>query len=282
VDDGSGAGFRVSSDSLALLLGQIAVTAGQPIMDICRRGFCTALKADASPVTDADLAAEHLIVEHLARQLPGVPVVAEECVASGRVPDIGNRFVLVDPLDGTREFVAGRTEFTVNLALIDNGRPVAGAVYAPALEQLWFAGETCRTMTIAPGAVLDAARSRTVRVRVPPPKLTVLVSRSHLDPETEAYLSQFAMLERRALGSSMKFCLIAQGEADLYPRLGSICEWDTAAGHAVVVAAGGEVSTPDGQPLNYGNRAAGFRHQVGFVAFGGFRAKDRASIGELS
>jgi 3'(2'), 5'-bisphosphate nucleotidase len=262
----------VSRDSLALLLGQIAVLAGQPIMDACRRGFCTEFKADLSPVTDADLAAERLIVEHLARALPGIPVVAEECVASGGVPDVAQRFVLVDPLDGTREFVAGREDFTVNLALIEHGQPVAGAIYAPALEQLWFAGETGRQLTIRPGAEVDLAQSRPLRVRVPPAsRVTALVSRSHLDAQTEAYLARRPAAEHRALGSSLKFCLIAQGEADLYPRLAPICEWDTAAGHAIVTAAGGTVTTPDGSPLRYGNRAAGFRHQEGFVASGGSR-----------
>ena len=125
--------------SIAFLLAQISVMAGGPILEILRRGFSAGRKADASPVTEADLAAENLIVELLGTQLPGVPIVAEELVAAARAPVIGDRFILVDPLDGTREFMAHRSEFTVNLALIENGRPVAGAIYAPLLEQLWFA-----------------------------------------------------------------------------------------------------------------------------------------------
>jgi 3'(2'), 5'-bisphosphate nucleotidase len=261
--------------SIAFLLAQISVVAGGPILEILRRGFAVGRKADASPVTEADLAAENLIVELLGAQLPGIPVVAEELAAAARAPAIGERFILVDPLDGTREFMAHSAEFTVNLALVESGRPVVGAIYAPLLEQLWFADTECHTARIAPGTRLTAAaETRRITVRPPPPAgLVALVSRSHRDQATETYLDALPVVERRPLGSSLKFCLIAQGEADLYPRLGPTCEWDTAAGHAVLAAAGGSVAAPDGRPLRYGQAAAGFRHQ-GFVACGGFRLGD--------
>ena len=257
--------------SIAFLLAQISVMAGGPILEILRRGFSAGRKADASPVTEADLAAEKLIVELLGTQLPGIPVVAEELVAAARAPAIGDRFILVDPLDGTREFMAHRSEFTVNLALIENGRPVAGAIYAPLLEQLWFADTESHTARIVPASPLTtAAESRRITVRPPPSAgLVALVSRSHPDPATETYLNALPVVERRPLGSSLKFCLIAQGDADLYPRPGQTCEWDTAAGHAILAAAGGSVAATDGRPLRYGNSAANFRQQ-GFVACGGF------------
>ena len=200
-------------------------------------------------------------------------IVAEELVAAGRVPNIGNAFILADPLDGTREFVVGRKECAINLALVEDGRPVAGAIYAPLTGQLWLSGRESLALAIAPEISLAKAMAgaRRITVRSPPPSgLVALVSRSHLDPATQNYLGRLPIVERRALGSSLKFCLIAQGEADIYPRLGETCEWDTAAGHAILAAAGGVVSAPDGRPLRYGNRAGGFRHH-GFVACGGFR-----------
>jgi 3'(2'),5'-bisphosphate nucleotidase len=262
----------LNDDKLAHLLAQVAVEAGGPIMAVRARGFSASYKADSSPVTEADLAAEALIVERLAALLPDLPVVAEECVASGRAPEIQDRFVLVDPLDGTREFVAGRDEFTVNLALVANGVPVAGAIYAPALGRLWYGGErSFAAAEVAPGAVLDIDRARPITVRRTPPCGPVaLVSLSHLDPKTQAYLDREGITERRRIGSSVKFGMIAEGEADLYPRLSATCEWDTAAGHAILRAAGGDVTAPDGGALRYGKREQRFLHD-GFIAWGGLR-----------
>ncbi|MGO4570831.1 3'(2'),5'-bisphosphate nucleotidase CysQ [Microvirga sp. 2TAF3] len=262
----------MSFDVTALLLAQIAVAAGEPIMEIYRRGFSTAWKADASPVTEADLASERLIMQRLAALFPGIPVIAEECMATGPAPVIGPQFILVDPLDGTLEFMTHGSEFTVNLALVLNGRTVAGAIYAPLQERLWFSDKESHTVKVAPGASLAAiAKARRITARIPPPSgLVALISRSHLDPATENYLSRLPITECRAMGSSLKFCLIAQGEADIYPRLNPTCEWDTAAGHAILAAAGGHVIAPDGQPLRYGNRAGGFRQQ-GFIACGRIR-----------
>jgi 3'(2'),5'-bisphosphate nucleotidase len=262
------------SDSLlktAFRFAEIALAAGRVIMDVRREGFATCWKADASPVTKADQAAEALVVERLEEACPGIPVVAEELVASGRVPQTGRRFILVDPLDGTREFIAGRDEFTVNVALIEDETPVCGAVYAPALGRLWFAGREAFALNAGPDARIDLAAARRIRVRaMPDTGPEALVSLSHLDAGTEAYLDRLHVAGRRQLGSSLKFCLIAEGEADLYPRCGPTSEWDIAAGHAILAAAGGAVVLPDGRPLRYGNRAGGFRLS-GFVACGGIR-----------
>ena len=255
----------------AVQMAEIAVAAGRLIMDVRREGFATCWKADATPVTKADQAAEALVLERLVMACPDIPVVAEELVASGRVPETGRRFILVDPLDGTREFIAGRDEFTVNLALVEDDAPVCGAVYAPALGRLWFAGQEAFAMDAGPDAHVDPAAARRIQVRATPRSgPAALVSRSHLDPETEAYLDRLHVTDRRPLGSSLKFCLIAEGEADLYPRFGPTSEWDIAAGHAILAAAGGAVVLPDGRPLRYGDREGGFRLN-GFVACGGIR-----------
>ena len=261
----------MSADTFAVSLARIVVAAGEPVASIYARGFEARRKADASPVTDADLAAEHVILDRLAAAFPGVPAVAEECVSTGSVPELGDRFFLVDPVDGTREFIARRNQFTVNIALIENGRPLAGAIYAPLLERVWFGGDSSYALAVAPGAEFDAAEAGRIRVRTPAATgLLALVSRSHHDPDTEAYLARLPVAERRYVGSSLKFCWISEGLADVYPRLGETREWDTAAGHAIVAAAGGDVTTPDGGPLCYGDANGGFR-RLGFVAVGGFR-----------
>lgn len=257
-------------DMLARSLAQITIAAGRPVALIYADGCATRWKADGSPVTEADLAAERLILERLTEAFPGVPVVAEESVAAGRRPKLGSRFLLVDPLDGTREFVAHRREFTVNVAMIEDGRPIAGAIYAPLFEQVWFGGTSSYTAAATPGPDADMTGARRIEVRAPPDMgLVALVSRSHADPATEAYLSRLPVDERRPMGSSLKFCRIAEGGADVYPRLGGIREWDIAAGHAILLAAGGTMTASDGSPLRYGDPAGDFRF-VGFLASGGF------------
>ncbi|HUI62862.1 MAG TPA: 3'(2'),5'-bisphosphate nucleotidase CysQ [Steroidobacteraceae bacterium] len=245
-----------------------AVQAGRVAHDIYRAGFAVTRKADHSPVTQADHAAEALILRALAQAAPGIPIVAEEEVAAGRVPVIGNRFFLVDPLDGTKEFVQKRGDYTVNIALIENGAPTLGVVYAPANSRL-FAGEVGPRRAFRSDQSTDShamAPRRPIRVRpVPAAGLTVVSSRSHATPETDAYLASYAVAERVSVGSSLKFCLVACAEADLYPRLGPTMEWDTAAGHAVLLAAGGNVWGPGGVPLRYGK--SGFRNPF-FVASG--------------
>ena len=229
-------------------LADIARAAGAVIMAVYATDFAVRGKDDQSPVTEADEAAERLIVPALQALTPDIPVVAEEAVAAGQVPMIGTSFWLVDPLDGTREFVSRNGEFTVNIALVHAGEPVLGVVYAPALGRL-FAG--------ARGAgawAEDAQGRRAIRCRpVPEAGLTVVASRSHGDAAAlEAFLAGRRVAALANAGSSLKLCLVAAGEADLYPRLGRTMEWDIAAGHAVLAAAGGRVADLAGAPLRYG------------------------------
>lgn len=236
-------------------------------------GVAVETKADSSPVTLADQEAEAILLAALARIAPGVPVIAEEAVSGGQIPAIGDLFFLVDPLDGTKEFINKRGEFTVNVALVERGVPVLGLVYAPAQGELYATLGPGRAglARVALEARLDGiAACGFAEIRVRPPNAAALVavaSRSHMTPETEAFLARYAIAERRDSGSSLKFCAIARGEADIYPRLAPTMEWDIAAGHAVLVAAGGAVTTPDGKPFQYGKAGAGFRNGD-FVAWG--------------
>ncbi len=248
----------------ALLEGVIRIVrqAGTVVMDVYATDFAVRGKHDASPVTDADERAEAVIVPALEALLPGVPVVAEEAVARGHVPRLGGRFWLVDPLDGTKEFVSRNGEFTVNVALIEAGVPVLGVVLAPALGRL-FAGAT------GLGAFMEGAGGRrAIACRsVPADGLTVMASRSHGDAAAlAAFLAGRKVASLANAGSSLKLCLVAAGEADLYPRLGRTMEWDIAAGHAVLRAAGGEVHCLDETALRYGK--PGFENPH-FYASGG-------------
>ncbi len=236
-----------------------AIEAGRAVQEIYRRGPLGGAdvqrKADASPVTLADRTSEGIILEHLARCAQGTPVVAEEEVAAGRVPVVGGEFFLVDPLDGTKEFIARRGEFTVNIALVRDGIPALGVVYTPALERMYAAnaaaGAAFRSERDAQGPATPPRVPIHVRP-VPAEGITAVASRSHSSAQTDAYLARYRVHERISIGSSLKFCLVAEGRADLYPRLGPTMEWDTAAGHAVLLGAGGSVLTPDGAALRYG------------------------------
>jgi len=222
-----------------------------------------AAKADGSPVTAADQAAEDIILPRLRALTPDIPVVSEEEASKGLSPDVtGPRFWLVDPLDGTKEFISGNGEFTVNIALIENGLPILGVVVIPARAQT-FAGIVGHAATIT-----DAAGTRPIAARACPDcGLTVVGSRSHGDAAAmDAFLGGRKVAEFRPAGSSLKLCLIAAGEADLYPRLGTTMEWDIAAGHAVLAAAGGRVETLDGKPFTYGKPDYRNPH---FAAYGG-------------
>jgi 3'(2'), 5'-bisphosphate nucleotidase len=247
-----------------------SIEAGKVAHDIYRGDFDIQRKADESPVTSADHAAEAIILERLAKAAPHIPVIAEEEAAAGRVPAIGAEFFLVDPLDGTKEFIQKRGDFTVNIALIRDGSPVLGVVYAPARSGL-FAGNVGADSAFRSDQDTDSnviAPRRPIRVRPTPAEgLTVVSSRSHSTPETEDYLAACKVSDRVSVGSSLKFCLVAAAEADFYPRLGPTMEWDTAAGHAVLVAAGGSVWAPGGVPLRYGK--PGFRNSF-FIASGPF------------
>lgn len=229
--------------------------AGQVALEFYRADFTVTHKPDCTPVTEADVAVDQIIVPALRVAFPHVPVVSEERVSSFDSADGADRFFLVDPIDGTKEFVNGTDEFTINIALIEHGRPVGGIVYAPALGRLFLADIG------GPSQELCERGSKTdIRVRGCDDEgdLVALASRSHDTPATAEFLDNHAIKNRVAAGSSLKFCMLAAGKADIYPRFGPTMEWDTAAGHAVLAAAGGQVTTIDNQPLTYGK--PGFRN----------------------
>lgn len=245
----------------------IALKAGQKIMEIYETDFVVETKDDSSPVTEADTAAEAIIVPALASLEPTIPIVAEEAAAAGKVPDVGDGpFWLVDPLDGTKEFLNRNGEFTVNIGLIQDHKPVLGVVYAPALDT-FYAG------ALGSGATrkIGDQTAQEISVRSEPQQgLTIVASRRHGDPAVlEKFLSGRTVKETINAGSSLKFCLLAAGEADLYPRFGRTMEWDTAAGHAVLLAAGGLVTTEDGAPLSYAKNA--IFENPHFIGWGGVR-----------
>jgi 3'(2'), 5'-bisphosphate nucleotidase len=240
-------------------LCQLAREAGKAILTVYDTAFQVNQKDDASPVTAADTVAEGIILQGLAELAPDIPVVSEEAASAGIVPQVGPCFWLVDPLDGTREFIQRNGEFTVNIALIDHGKPVFGIVYVPVHRQLFVGGRDL-------GAWMeDDLGCRRVQCRLPPEDgITVVSSRSHGDADAlQAFLAPRRVAYTTTAGSSLKLCLVAAGEADLYPRLGPTMEWDIAAGHAVVVAAGGEVLTLDDRSLSYGK--PGFRNPHFYV-----------------
>ncbi|MEQ8356501.1 MAG: 3'(2'),5'-bisphosphate nucleotidase CysQ [Kiloniellaceae bacterium] len=216
-------------------------------------------KDDASPVTEADEAAETFILGALNTLTPDIPVVAEEAMAAGEAPEIdGDRFWLVDPLDGTKEFLSRNGEFTVNIALIEDGQPVAGVVHAPAMAMTWagICGDREDGGKGSGRAVFAETDKPPMDIRaraIPTEGAVVVASRRHGEgQELDDFLGRYKVAEKVSAGSSLKFCLVASGRADLYPRFGRTMEWDTAAGHAVLLAAGGQVYTLDGEPLDYG------------------------------
>jgi 3'(2'), 5'-bisphosphate nucleotidase len=235
-------------------LAAIAAEAGAIVMRHYRAGAAGRLKDDHSPVTDADEEAEAFILAALARDFAQVPVAAEEAVAAGKGCEPCDHFFLVDPLDGTREFLSGNGEFTVNIAEVRSGTAVSGAVYAPAKARLFFGdGAGAFAVALEADAKFEAGAARPIHVRAPAADGLVAVgSRSHNDAATAEFLKQFAVKQFTSAGSSLKFCLVAAGEADIYARAGRTMEWDTAAGHAVLTAAGGTVRRWDGSPFLYG------------------------------
>ncbi len=252
----------------ALLEGLViaSLEAGAEIWRIFEEGFEVSEKADLSPVTVADHAAEAIILKALAHLAPGVPVVAEEEAAAGRIPDVTDRFFLVDPLDGTREFVRRGTDFTVNIGLIERGEATIGVVYAPARQTFYVGDATLHEAWTSRGSAVPRVDQRhALRVSAPRTRLVALASKSHDVPATEAYLKAIGAGERISVGSSLKFGLLAAGEADIYPRPSPTMEWDTAAGHAVLIAAGGRAFSLDGSPLRYGKPNF---FNPGFVAVG--------------
>ena len=226
------------------LLRPAVIEAGAKILEVYELDPDADFKGDGSPVTEADRAAEAILNPALEKHEPDVVVISEENAASHSIAPPA-QFFLVDPLDGTREFIKrdGKGSFTVNIALIENGEPVMGIVYAPALKRMF-------TGAVGHGATEDGQQ---ISVRqVPDCGYTAVASASHRDAETDKWLAQFNVKDIASIGSSLKFCLMAAGEADVYPRFGPTMEWDTAAGHAILSAAGGTVTHPDGAPFNYG------------------------------
>ncbi|MDN5928726.1 MAG: 3'(2'),5'-bisphosphate nucleotidase CysQ [Hyphomicrobiales bacterium] len=233
---------------------KLALAAGRRIMEIRNGGVTAELKSDSSPVTEADRAAEAIILDGLRHSFPDIPCVAEEECADGCTPgDLGDAFFLVDPLDGTKEFVGGNTDFTVNIALIRNGAPELGVVFAPATGRM-FSGGPGRAEETSVGPDFTVLSQHVIAMRCENDPPLIVASRSHRTAETNTYIARFEGAEIVSVGSSLKFCLLASGKADLYPRFGRTMEWDTAAGDAVLRAAGGMTFTLDGNPLAYGKR----------------------------
>jgi 3'(2'), 5'-bisphosphate nucleotidase len=265
------------SDELTTLVSKAAkaILAFDPAR-VARR-----MKADRSPVTAADEAAETVILEGLAHLLPGVPVISEEAIGNRPAIASGATYLLVDPLDGTKEFLAGRNEFTVNIALIRDGLPVLGCIAAPALGLVWrgIAGAGAERLDLPAGATLAPGSGGTpIRVRTfLRHEVVALTSRSHFEERSEAFLRRLPGSRLIGCGSSLKFCRLAEGAADVYPRLAPTHEWDIAAGNAILVAAGGAVSDLEGKPVRYGN-AAGDYIIPGFVAWGDPAAAARFAI----
>lgn len=259
-------------ERVAKRLAEIACRAGAVLRRYEVSGCAHKLKADGSPTSAADLAAEELILAALAADFPGVPAIAEETAST---VEPGALFFLIDPLDGTRDFLGGTGEYSVNVALVAGDRPVAAALVAPALERAWVAGVHAWGGPAEDGHLGALAR---VRARSTPPQgLTALVSRRHGDDATESCLAAFAVTERRTASSALKFALIASGEADLYVRCGPTMEWDTAAGDHLLTCAGGTVVGPDRAPLTYGHHGRDYRNGA-FAALGDPGLVDRVAL----
>jgi 3'(2'), 5'-bisphosphate nucleotidase len=257
---------RIDRSRLLESMVNCAVRGGAIVWDHFNDDLAVERKADESPVTAADRASEAEILAGLSAAAPGIPVVAEEETAAGRIPEITTRFFLVDPLDGTKEFIQRTTDFTVNIGLIENGAPTLGVVYAPARAEIYWGDVASRQASGAdwpPHGSLSATRS--IGVRQPATPLRAVASKSHCTPETEAWLVAAGVGSRVSIGSSLKFALVASGEADVYPRPAPTMEWDTAAGDAVLRAAGGRVFDIDGRPLQYGKTRF---FNPGFIATG--------------
>lgn len=265
-------GATLRDQALIDALTGIVSRAAAAILKARAGALATRHKADRSPVTAADEASEAVILAGLAHVLPGVPVVSEEAGATREL--VGDAYLLVDPLDGTRELVAGRDEFCVNIALVTSGRASLGLIASPALGLIWRTGaQGAERLVLAPGAEPRNATERSpIRTRPwPQTGAIAAISRSHLDARTQAFLQRLPPTERIASGSALKLCRLAEGKADIYPRLSPVCQWDLAAGDAIVTAAGGLVTTPqgssEGSSLTYDMTTERFLVD-GFIAWG--------------
>lgn len=264
-------------DDLALL----ACEAGSEIYRIWKTGFTVDTKLDGSPVTIADQRAEAIIHAGLARLAPDTPVIAEEACAEGAPPTFGDRFFLVDPLDGTRGFSEGKPDYTVNIGLIENNQPTIGVIYAPSTGELYAAGfGAAWRSTCTPDDAREVGPRFDLRVSDAAAPFRLVGSHSYSGPKFKAFASAVGARETTSASSSLKFCRVASGEADLYPRFGGLSEWDVAAGHAILVAAGGAVMRLDGSDIIYGRASDGFALD-GLVACGGAAAERaaRAALG---
>lgn len=262
---------RITPRAAALMgpLTELVALAGAAILAVDRRRMHVDGKADGSPVTEADLAADRIIADGLSRLAPDIPALSEERANQWRAscPEV---FFLIDPLDGTKEFVAGRNEFTVNLALVVRGTPLLGIIGAPALGLIWrgLVGQGAERLATGQGNGIGPALPIRTRPFPPPGQPWIAaVSRSHGDAATEAFIDARGGAVRQTLGSAVKFAKIAEGAADIYPRLAPTCEWDIAAGHALVAAAGGKITDPSGGELRFGERLGDFI-VPGFIAWG--------------
>jgi len=275
MNEARSSGPAIDRDIAAALmepLTDLVVRAGAAILRVNRLNMRIDGKVDGSPVTEADLAADRVIGEGLARLMPEVPAISEERVHLAK-PPYGGSFFLIDPLDGTKEFVAGRGEFTVNLALVTDGSPLLGIIGAPALGLIWrgLVGRGAERLTTGDGAVRAAEPIRTRPLPRRGDPWIAAVSRSHGDIRTEAFIDARPGAIRQALGSAVKFGRVAEGGADIYPRLGPTSEWGVAAGHAVVTAAGGKITDAQGADLKFGEGREGFIVPE-FIAWGDPRA----------
>lgn len=258
----------VLGPSLMDELGSIAIAAGDIALKY-RRQAEILHKTDGSPVTQADHEANALVLERVGALLPHLSIVSEEQAGSHTLCGTTQEFLLVDPLDGTKEYIDGSDDFTVNIGWIRAGNPIAGVVYAPATRRLWLGwGGGATFIDLSHSPELATAPRQAIKTRKAPENgLIVLASRRHCNDETEQYLSRLRHYTRQSAGSSLKFCLLAEGKADLYPRMSPTMQWDTAAGDAILRAAGGLVTTLDGAPLTYGRRETGF-NSPWFIAVG--------------
>ena len=228
-----------------------ALQAGQAIMEIYNAPIDVEYKSDESPVTLADKTAEKIILETLKDIAPDIPVIAEESVTEGIIPDTGRYFWLVDPLDGTKEFIKKGTDFTVNIALIEDKKPIFGIIYAPARAELFYSASTSQTIKAKVDSHSKILEQKTITAQPTHDTPIAVASKSHRDATTDKFLQEQNITSIESSGSSLKFCLVAEGTADIYPRFAPTMEWDTAAGHAILLSAGGSVINPDGSDFSY-------------------------------
>ena len=255
-------------NAVAFEFARICSLASVKIMEVYETDFETRGKDDRSPVTDADELAEEIILAELETAFPGTPVLAEESFAAGFRPKTDGAFILVDPVDGTKEFINKNGEFTVNIALVENREPTAGCVYAPARERIFIGGTKAWAGPLKAGGTVTSGALTPITTRERPDGgMTAVMSRSHADETTLSFAEAQGVTEKVSAGSSLKFCLVAEGSADVYPRFGPTKEWDTGAGHAVLNAAGGCVLTPQGEPFLYAKEDTEYLNGA-FVAWG--------------